>query len=170
MNQITKNDFGLFKTERLSVDFISLNIRQINSQQIIRLASYFQSLGFNAYQKQSELKQSRQDINDNNRFDNSFEVYFILKIPYQIGIIQLQFPGVSGKKFYQLIKESVIQWDKLPNSVFSRLDIVYERVSKFNDPISPIDFINSCYVQFQELHSSKNLLSERNQKGLTLKI
>lgn len=170
MNQITNNDFGLFKTERLSVDFISLNIRQINSQQIIRLASYFQSLGFNAYQKQSELKQSRQDINDNNRFDNSFEVYFILKIPYQTEIIQLQFPGVSGKKFYQLIKESVIQWDKLPNPVFSRLDLVYERVSKFNDPISPIDFINSCYVDFQALHSSKNLLSERNQKGLILKI
>ena len=43
-------------------------------------------------------------------------------------------------------------------------------ISKSTDPISTIDFINSCYIQFQELHPSKNLLSERNQKGLILKI
>jgi len=51
MNQITYHDFGLFETELLSVDFISLNIPRTNSQQITRLASYFQSLGFNTYQK-----------------------------------------------------------------------------------------------------------------------
>ena len=170
MNYITHNDFGLFETERLSVDFISFNISQINSQQITRLASYFQSLGFNAYQKQLELKQSRQDINHNNRFDNPFEVYFILRIPYQKEIIQLQFPGPSGKQFYQLIKQEAIQWHKFSNPVFSRLDLVYQRSSKSKDPISNTDFINSCYIQFQELHSSKNLVSERNQKGLILKI
>ena len=170
MNYITHNDFGLFETERLSVDFISFNISQINSQQITRLASYFQSLGFNAYQKQLELKQSRQDINHNNRFDNPFEVYFILRIPYQKEIIQLQFPGPSGKQFYQLIKQEAIQWHKFSNPVFSRLDLVYQRSSKSKDPISNTDFINSCYIQFQELHSSKNLVSERNQKGFILKI
>ena len=93
-----------------------------------------------------------------------------MKIPYQKEIIQLQFPGVSGKQFYKLIKQKAIQWNKFPNPVFSRLDLVYPRISKFNDPISTIDFINSCYIQFQELHSSRNLLSERNQKGLVLKI
>lgn len=93
-----------------------------------------------------------------------------MKIPYQKDIIQLQFPGGSGKQFYKLIKQRAIQWKKFINPVFSRLDIVYQRISKFNDPISTIDFINSCYIQFQELHSSRNLLSERNQKGLILKI
>ena len=72
--------------------------------------------------------------------------------------------------FFKLIKQRAIQWKKFPNPVFSRLDIVYQRISKSTDPISTIDFINSCYIQFQELHSSKNLLSERNQKGLILKI
>lgn len=170
MNRITYHDFGLFETEKLEVDFISLNIKRITSHQITRLASYFQSLGFNSYQKQLDSNQSRQDINNNNSSYNQFEVYFILKIPYQTEIIQLQFPGVSGKQFYKLIKQSAIQWKKFPNPVFSRLDLVYQRISKFNDPISTIDFINSCYIQFQELHSSKNLLSERNQKGLILKI
>lgn len=147
-----------------------LNIDQITSHRRTRLASYLQSLGFNSYQKQLDSSQSRQDINNNNSSYNQFEVYFILKIPYQKEIIQLQFPGISRKQFYKLIKQSVIQWKKFPNPGFSRLDIVYQRISKCNDPISNIDFINSCYIQFQELHSSKNILSERNQKGLILKI
>jgi len=170
MSQVTHHDFGLFETESIEVDFISINIKRMNSQQIARLASYFQSLGFNSYQKQSDTKQSRQDINDKNSFYNQFEVYFIMKIPYQKEIIQLQFPGVSGKQFYTLIKRTAVEWSKFPNPVFSRLDLVYERISNSKDPISTIDFINSCYIQFQELHSSKNLLSERNQKGLILKI
>ena len=170
MNQVTHHDFGLFETEAIEVDFISLNIKRINSQQIARLASYLQNLGFNSYQKQLDTKQSRQDINDKNNFYNQFEVYFIMKIPYQKEIIQLQFPGVSGKQFYNLIKQTAIEWTKFPNPVFSRLDLVYQRISNSNDPISTIDFINSCYIQFQELHSSKNLFSERNQKGLILKI
>lgn len=43
MNRITHHDFGLFETELLSVDFISFNIERITSQQITRLASYFQN-------------------------------------------------------------------------------------------------------------------------------
>jgi len=115
MNQITHHDFGLFETELLSVDFISLNIKRITPQQITRLASYFQNLGFNSYQKQLDSNKSRQDINNNNSFYNQFEVYFIMKIPYQKEIIQLQFPGVSGKQFYKLIKQRAIQWKKFPN-------------------------------------------------------
>ena len=53
---------------------------------------------------------------------------------------------------------------------FSRLNIVYQPISKFIDPISTTDFINFCYIHFQKLHSFKNFLSERNQKGLILKI
>ena len=125
---------------------------------------------FNSYQKQLDSNQSRQDINNNKSSYNQFEVYFIFKIPDQTEIIQLQFPGVSRKQFYKLIKQRAIQWKKFTNPIFSRLDIVYQRISKFNDPISTIDFSNSCYIQFQELHSSKNLISEQNQKGLILKI
>lgn len=43
---------------------------------------------------------------------------------YQKEIIQLQFPGVSGKQFYRLIKEKAIQWKNFPNPVFSRLDFI----------------------------------------------
>ena len=83
MNQVTHHDFGLFETELLSVDFISLNINRITSYQITHLTSYFQNLGFNSYQKQLDTEQSRQEINDKNNSYNQFEVYFILKIPYQ---------------------------------------------------------------------------------------
>ena len=170
MNYITHEDFQSFDTESLYVDFISINIDQISPHQISRLTSYFQSLGFNAYQKRLDSNQSRQDINQYNSVKNKFEVYFILKIPYQKEIIQLQFPGVSGKQFYKLVRQGLIQWKKFPNPVFSRLDLVYQRISKSNDRISTIDFINSCYIQSQDLHFSKNLVSERNKKGLILKI
>lgn len=170
MNQLTHHDFGLFETESLSVDFISINIKRITSHQINSLASYFQNLGFNSYQKQLDSNQSRQVINNSNSSYNRFEVYFILKIPYQKEMIQVQFPGISGKQFYKLIKQGTIEWKKFSNPVFSRLDLVYQRISNSNDLISTIDFINSCYIEFQELHFSKNLVSERNQKGLILKI
>ena len=170
MNYITHEDFQSFDTESLYVDFISINIDQISPHQISRLTSYFQSLGFNAYQKRLDSNQSRQEINQYNSVKNKFEVYFILKIPYQKEIIQLQFPGVSGKQFYKLVRQGLIQWKKFPNPVFSRLDLVYQRISKSNDRISTIDFINSCYIQSQQLHSSKNISSQKNKQGLLLKI
>jgi len=113
----------LFETELLSIDFISFNIKRITSNQITRLASYFQNLGFNFYQKESDSNQSRQDRNNNNSYYNQFEVYLILKIPSQKKIIQLQFFGVSGKYFYKLIKQRSIQWKKFPNPVFSRKNL-----------------------------------------------
>lgn len=167
---INFHDFRVFQKELLQVDFISFNISQLSSSQINRLAAYLQHLGFNCYQKKLEANQSRQDINQNNSVKNPFDVYFILQIPYQKEIIQLQFPGSSGKQFYKLIKEGSIQWEKFLNPVFSRLDLVYQRISKPTDQISTPAFINSVYIQFQELHSSKNLLSEKNQKGLILKV
>jgi hypothetical protein len=76
MNHVSHQDFGLFETESLSVDFINFNISQLTSHQIIRLASYFQNLGFNSYQKKLDSNQSKQNINQNNSVKNKFEVYF----------------------------------------------------------------------------------------------
>ena len=129
--------------ELLNVDYITFNLTKLFESDIEELETYFQNLGFNFYQKQLD--------------SNQFEVYFILKIPYQKEIIQLQFIEISRKQFYKLIEQRTVQWKKFPNPVFSKLDLVYKRISKFNDPISTIDFINSCYIQFQELHSPKNL-------------
>lgn len=68
MNQVTHHDFGLFETEAVEVNFISLNIKPITSHQITRLASYFQSLGFDSYQKQLDSNQYKQGINNNNSY------------------------------------------------------------------------------------------------------
>ena len=70
MNHITHNDFRLFKTELLSVDFISFNIQRINFYQITSLASYCQSLGFNSYQKKLDFNKFTRYINNNNNFNN----------------------------------------------------------------------------------------------------
>ena len=43
MNQITDQDFGLLKSESLTVDYICLNIN--SSSNLSQLTSYFQALG-----------------------------------------------------------------------------------------------------------------------------
>jgi hypothetical protein len=87
-------------------------------------------------------------------------------------MMQIQFPGGSANHFYKLIKQKKIPWEKLTkfDIVLSRFDLVYERRNKPTDKISATEFINSSFVEFQDLHPFKNLLAERNRKGLLFKI
>ena len=172
MNQITHEDFGSFQTELLQVDFITFNLTKVSNLQISQLATYFQNLGFKCYLKKTETSQSRQEYFNKNHWQNEFELDIILNLPYQKDIMQIQFPGLSANQFYQLIKQKSIHWEKLVkfDIVLSRLDLVYERSHKLTDKISTKEFLNSSYIQFQELHPFKNLASERNRKGLLLKI
>jgi hypothetical protein len=172
MNQITHKNFGFFQTEFIDVDFITFNLTKLSDLQIDILATYFQSLGFNCYLKKTETRKSRQAVFSGNHFKNKFELNFILTVPYQKDMIQIQFPGLSANQFYKLIKQKSIQWEKLTefDVVLSRFDLVYERKNKNNDKISNQEFLNSSYLEFQTLHPYKNIVSERNQKGLLLKI
>ena len=47
MNQVSYNDFGLFETEKLSVDYICMNLSQA--------ALYFQALNINKKKNGSEV-------------------------------------------------------------------------------------------------------------------
>ena len=172
MNQITHEDFGFFQTEFINVDFITFNATKLSDFQISQLADYFQSLKFNCYLKKTETSKSRQEIPNGNHSKNQFELDFILTLPYQKDMIQIQFPGLSANHFYKLIKQKSIQWEKLTKFgiVLSRFDLVYERRNKSTDKISIKEFLNSFYIQFQDSHPYKNLVFERNRKGLLLKI
>jgi len=176
MNRITYEDFGLFRDELLQVDFIALNLNKLSDSQILQLANYFQNLGFNCYQRKADTSQSRQEVyasyKNKKYYRNQFELEFILNLPYQKDIMQIRFPGLSAKQFYKLVKGGSIQWENLIkfSLVLSRLDLVYERVNKSTDKATTQEFLNSSYIEFQELHPYKNLGSERNRKGLVLKI
>jgi len=95
-------------------------------------------------------------------------VDFILNVPYQKEIIQIQFPGLSANQFYQFIN----QWENLTkfDIILSRFDLVYERINKSTDKIDTKEFLNFSYIQFQKSHPHRKLVSEKNQKGLILKI
>jgi N-acetylglutamate synthase-like GNAT family acetyltransferase len=80
MNQVSYNDFGLFETEKLSVDYICLNLPNLSI--ISQVASYFQALGFNCYQKDRQENKSRQEVNNKNKSQNKYEFIFITHIPY----------------------------------------------------------------------------------------
>lgn len=111
MSKITSKDFGFFQSESVNVDFIAFNLINLDSNQTLKLASYFQTLGFNSYQKNREENKSHQELKIN--LKNKFEFTFISNVPYQKEMMQLQFPGISRKRFYQLIKQKSIQWEKL---------------------------------------------------------
>jgi hypothetical protein len=172
MNQITHEDFGLFQRERLQVDFITFNVRKLLESQIKQLATYFKNLGFNCYLKKTENSQSRQKYFDRNYLQTEFELYFILSVPYQKDRMQIQFPGPSANQFYKLIKQKSILWEKLVkfDIVLSRFDLVYERTNQPTDKITLKEYVNSSFVAFQDLHPYKNLVAERNRKGLLFKI
>jgi hypothetical protein len=172
MNQITHQDFGLFRTELLKVDYITFNLTKLFESDIQKLATYFQNLGFNSFLKAKETSQSSQIIYTSNYSKKEFQLHFILTVPYQKDMMQIQFPGGSANHFYKLIKQKKIPWEKLTkfDIVLSRFDLVYERRNKPTDKISATEFINSSFVEFQDLHPFKNLLAERNRKGLLFKI
>ena len=74
MNQITFEDFGLFRDELLQVDFISFNLSKLSESQILQLANYFKSLGFNCYQRKEETSQSRQEVYANYKYYSSNDI------------------------------------------------------------------------------------------------
>ena len=86
----------MFQTELLDVDFITFNLTKLFDSQLYQLAAYFRSLGFNCYLKKTETTQSRQEVSNKNHLQNKFELDFILTVPYQKDMIQIQFPGLSG--------------------------------------------------------------------------
>ena len=104
MNQITHHDFGLLKSEFLNVDYICLNIN--SSSNLSQIASYFQALGFNCYQKTREENKSRKELNNKNNFQNKYELNFITNIPYWNGI-QVHFAGFHANYLYELIKRGL---------------------------------------------------------------
>ena len=172
MNKIFQYDFQSFESERVKVDFISFNATKLSSSlQTSQIATYFQNLGFNCYFKNLESNKRREGCS-NNHFQNKFELNIILNVPYQKEIMQIQFPGLSANQFYQLIKQKSIQWEKLKkfNIVLSRLDLVYERRKKLTDNISNTEFLESFYLEFTKLYLHRTIVSERNRKGLVLKV
>ena len=84
INQITHEDFGLFQTKLLQVDFITFNLTKLSNIQISQLATYFQNLGFNCYLKKAETSQSRQEYSNKNHFQYQFELDIILNVPYSL--------------------------------------------------------------------------------------
>lgn len=127
MNQTTHQDFGLFRMELLNVDYVTFNLTKLFESDIEELATYFQNLGFNSFRKAKETNQSCQKIYTSNYSKKEFQVHFILAVPYQKDIMQIQFPGLSANQFYKLIKQKSIQREKLTKFeiILNRFDLVY---------------------------------------------
>nr|QYB19074.1 hypothetical protein [Climaconeis cf. scalaris] len=174
MNNITLEDFGLFKDESLNVDFVSFNGRNLDTPQMLEVARYFQTLGFNSYTKSREEEHSRQKYITN--FRNKFELVFISNIPYQKKVKQIQFPGVSRHRFYELMKKKSIRGEKITqfNLVLACLDIYYDRLNKLNDECDSHEFVTKSSEIYNKLNKDKKrIINSRviqNGKGLLFRF
>jgi hypothetical protein len=144
-------------------------LNYLESNEMLKLASYFGTLGFNSYQKDRDESKSRQEI----KFDskNQLELVFVIYTKYQRGT-HLEFSGLHATKLYGLIKQKHIKWKNLTefNPILCRFDICYDRLNQLTDKIDSSEFINVCFQQFQISHPHKNLMIEKNQQGLLFKI
>lgn len=112
MNQVTHHDFGLFETEALEVDFISLNIKRITSQQ--KLTKHQFQVLFEIIKTYSSIH-LRKEFNItqfldnypsvlNNQHKRQIKEYFIhyLKILQQEGKLQDKVLDLSSNKVFQI--------------------------------------------------------------------
>lgn len=157
------------KSELLRIDYILWNLVSLTPDQIYKSASYFQTLGFNSYQKDKDSSKSRQEISFDRR--NLHEVVFIMKINYQERT-HIEFSGASAHRIFDFIKQDRLQWQKLlqHKAVLRRIDICYDRPQKSTDQISNSRFIKESLQQFQESHPNQNLSFFKNQEGLVIKF
>jgi len=58
MNKIYEDDFRFFELDSLNVDYIRFNLTYLDRIKMLELASYFETLGFNSYQKDRDESKS----------------------------------------------------------------------------------------------------------------
>ena len=169
MNKIYEDDFKFFELESLNVDYIRFNLIYLDRIKMLELASYFQTLQFNSYQKDRDESKSPQKIKFNSK--NKFELVFILYTKYQKGT-HLEFSGLHAEKIYGLMKQKRIKWENLRefNAILRLLDLCYDRYNQPTDPINCKEFIKVCFQEFQISHPRTNLVVEKNQQSLLFKI
>ena len=169
MNKIYPEDFGFFQSESLKIDYFRFNLDYLESNQMLKLASYFQTLGFNSYQVDRDNSPSRHKIHFDSK--NQFEIVFVLYTKYQKGI-HLEFTGLNANKLYNLIKQKYIKWKNLTefDLILRRFDICYDRFNQSTDKIESKKFIIYSLQQFDDSHPNKNLTVKKNKKGLLFKI
>ena len=159
MNQITHQDFGLLKSEFLNVDYICLNIN--SSSNLSQIASYFQALGFNCYQKTREENKSRKELNNQNNFQNKYELTFITNITYWNGI-QVQFAGFHANYFYELIKRG-LDFDK-SHGILSRIDLYYDRRNQSTDKLAQSRIYQFFFSRISKLTIQEKIFKLRIPK------
>lgn len=129
MNQMNQMNYN-FESEKLSVDWISLNLKDLTDfNSIYDIAVYLSKFGFNSTKFQENIIGKKELIFlSENKFNANFKVHaFNGKLGnYWTGTIII-FSGSNAKKFYQTIKSNTFEWKYLNLKYLSlgRFDLNY---------------------------------------------
>jgi hypothetical protein len=155
-----------FQSENLVVDYISFKFQYLDNSTQTEIANYLLKLGFNSYHESGKLAKPRKEsilVSSQNKC----EVLFVADNPYWDGTI-LHFSGLNAKTFYSCAQKGFIDWTVFSSATLGRFDLYYLRNNKKEDKLSASEFFENCKRQLEE--TNKNVSSEKNQKGLILKI
>ena len=153
-----------FESEKLTVDWISFKFQHLENIQ--EIAQYLFNIGFNSYRQSGKLVEPFQEAILVNP-DNQFKALFVSEGPYWKGVSVI-FSSTNAAFFYSLIKQNLIDWEFFPSAILGRFDLNYLRNNKIDDKISASEFLENCRKKV--LQTNKNVILEKNSKGLILKI
>ena len=157
-----------FKTHKLGVDWISLNVRDLTSKRKNEIADYLFEFGFASSQR-SEYRNEITKIKIHPT--EEYKVLFLTNLEYQPGLVQIQFRGINAQRFYDFVKRGSISLDLFYSATLARFDIVYMRPNKKQDPIDVSEFLSECFKKMKRTNDKINIkLYYSSSDGNILKI
>jgi len=162
-----------FKDENLTVDWIGFNIQGLlNKKQVEIIANYLsQNFGFNStFALGPDGKQETLFWNSKNKYQVYFRAYKYSDI-YWDGI-KIDFPGQSGRQFYNLIAANRVNWEIFNHEKslrLARLDLCYT-CKKIDNNLNIESFFKQCHQKVVENKAIKNVSLQNNHIGWILKI
>lgn len=97
---------------------------------------------------------------------NKAEVLFITDFPYWNGT-KIDFTGLNASILYSFLKKNLFLWEIFSSGILSRFDIYFKRLSKAEDSISVLDFLNESHKLVGQTFRNCNVV--KNKKGVCLK-
>ena len=125
---INQNKFT-FQSQKLKVDFLTFNMKYVNMQKFAKY--FFEAHGFNCFVSEGNTRKYVQTL----FYDSATKDTLVIRLNYWWQIV-VEFPGISGQKFYQLAKLQSINWEFFYLASWTRIDLCFDhQKNSFFDPL-----------------------------------
>ena len=151
-----------FKSEKLVVDYICLNIR--DSSDLKTIPRFLFSIGFNSSTYLNNIFQEKDSLQTfRNKFNVSFRHYtYNPKIKSFWEGTKVHFKGINATYFYQIVKQKIFDWNifDLTTTDLARFDLYY---TYNNDKTNDFTHTTESFYEFL-VDSRRHILKHTNTR------